>query len=65
MRNTKQEPIERVTIKLPRSIAAYFRSAFPHGKRSDFVVDSILRYKHEKEVAKMEETLRIVTQKRQ
>ncbi len=65
MPRAKKEPVERVTIKLPKSVAAYFRKAFPHGRRSDFVQDCILQYRHNQEVTEMEEALRTVTKKRQ
>jgi hypothetical protein len=65
MPKRKKEPVERVTIKLPRSMAQYFRKAFPHGKRSDFVQDCITEYRHSQEVKDMEEALRAVTKKRQ
>lgn len=65
MPKTKKEPVERVTIKLPRSVAQYFRKAFPHGKRSDFVQDCITSYRHNQEVKDMEDALRAVTKKRQ
>lgn len=65
MPRVKSEPIERVTLKLPRSLATYFRKAFPHGRRSNFVAKCILQYKHEQEVSAMEEELRKVNKKRQ
>lgn len=59
------ETIERVTLKLPKSVAMYFRKAFPHGRRSDFVAQCILKFKHDQEVRAMEEELRRVRKKRQ
>lgn len=59
------ESIERVTLKLPKNLAAFFRSAFPHGKRSDFVAECILRYKKEQEVRSIEHELREVGKNRQ
>lgn len=61
----KEEGVERVTLKLPKSVAVYFRKAFPHGKRSDFVARQILRYKHEREVGEIEEKLREASAGRQ
>lgn len=60
-----KETIERVTLKLPKSVALYFRKAFPHGKRSDFVGKCILDYKHKQEVEIIEDQLRKVGRKRQ
>lgn len=65
MPKVKSEPIERVTLKLPKSVATYFRKAFPHGRRSDFVAKCILHHKHEQEVMEMEKELRKVSKKRQ
>ncbi len=61
----KNEHIERVTLKLPKKIAEYFRKAFPHGKRSDFVAGCILRYQKEQEVAAIEEELEGIGRERQ
>jgi hypothetical protein len=63
--NNKNEGIERVTLKLSKDVAAYFRKAFPHGKRSDFVADCILKFKHDQEIKAIEEELRVVGKKRQ
>lgn len=60
-----EEQIERVTLKLPKNVAAFFRSAFPHGKRSDFVAGCILRYQQEQEVKAVEEKLREAGKNRQ
>jgi hypothetical protein len=59
------ETIERVTLKLPKSLAEYFRSAFPHGQRSKFVAECILEHKHNAEVEQMDTELRKVGQVRQ
>ena len=61
----EKEKVERVTLKLPKSIADFFRAEFPHGKRSEFVAKSLLEYKHQKEINAMEERLRKVGKKRQ
>lgn len=62
----KQETaIERVVVKIPRAAAAYFRQTFPHGKRSDFVLQCILDYKQKREIEEMEEQLRQAGKKRQ
>lgn len=63
--NKKTEGIERVTLKLSKDVAQFFRSAFPHGKRSDFVAECILKYKHQQEIKKIEEELRTVGKNRQ
>ena len=65
MPKVKKEPVDRVTIKLPKSVAAYFRKAFPHGRRSDFVTQCILQHQHDQEVSLMEDELRKVTKHRQ
>jgi len=61
---SSKEPVERVILKLPKSVASYFRKQFPHGKRSQFVVDCLLSHQHEEEVLRVEEELRKVTKKR-
>lgn len=61
----ENEGVERVTLKLPKSIAQYFRITFPHGQRSDFVARQILRYQHEQEVKEIEERLRQAGNSRQ
>jgi len=65
MPKTKEEKIERLTLKLPKSIAEYFRETFPHGKRSDFVATCILRHKQDQEVKAVENELRKVSKNRQ
>lgn len=65
MPKTKEEKIERLTLKLPKSLAEYFRQTFPHGKRSDFVAHCILRHKQDQEVKAMEDELRKVSKHRQ
>lgn len=64
-KTAKNEQIERVTLKLPKKVAEYFRKTFPHGKRSGFVADCILRYKKEQEVTALEEELRDIGHERQ
>ena len=59
-----KEKIERVVLKLPQSVADYFRKTFPHGKRSDFLANCILDYKHTSEVKKIEEELREIDKHR-
>lgn len=59
------EPIERLIIKISKSLATYFRKTFPHGRRSDFVAQCILDYKKKQEIAEMENKLRIVGKGRQ
>lgn len=65
IKKAEKEKIERVTLKLPKSIADFFRKEFPHGKRSEFVAKSLLEYKHQKEIDSMEEKLKKVGKKRQ
>jgi hypothetical protein len=62
MKSTKQvvENRERVVVKLPKEVAAYFRKEFNRGKRSEFVTSCILRHRQEKEVALIEEDLQSV-----
>lgn len=55
--------IERVTLKLPKAIAAYFRKAFPHGKRSDFVAQCLREHRKAHEIKVMEEELRGIKDK--
>ena len=64
MRQKASEPIERITLKLPKSLALYFRKAFPHGQRSKFVADCILDYRHSREIESMEDELRQVGKSR-
>ncbi len=59
-----KEGIERVTLKLPKRVAEYFRKAFPHGKRSDFVATCILHFKKEQEIAALEDELRDIGKER-
>jgi hypothetical protein len=59
-----QESIERVIIKLPKSVAMYLRKEFPHGKRSQFIADCIVAHEKANEIAKTEEALRKVIRKR-
>ena len=58
------EKIERVVLKLPASVAGYFRSAFPHGKRSDFLADCILKHKRDSEVKGIEDEFREISKHR-
>lgn len=58
------ESIERVTLKLPKKVAEYFRKAFPHGQRSDFVAKCILEHKREQEVKTIENELRDIGNER-
>ncbi len=60
-----EEQIERLIIKIPKSLATYFRKTFPHGKRSDFVAQCILDYQKKQEIAEMEDKLRSVGKIRQ
>ncbi len=53
----EKEKIERVVIKLPKSVADYFRREFPHGKRSNFVAGRIMEYKRQDETKKIENEL--------
>lgn len=52
------EEVERVTLKLPKNIAAYFRKTFPHGKRSEFVAECIKQFKKDQEVKLIEDELK-------
>ncbi len=60
-----KETIERLIVKLPKSLAEYFRSTFPHGKRSDFFAECIKDYRLKREIEEMENKLRAVNKKRQ
>lgn len=64
---TKQpkESIERLIVKIPKSLAEYFRANFPHGKRSEFFAECIKEYQLKKEIEEMEKKLRVVNKKRQ
>lgn len=59
-----KEAIERVTLKLPKRVAEYFRKTFPHGKRSDFVAACIMQFKKEQEIVALEEELRDIGNER-
>jgi len=59
----KNDKIERVTIKIPKSLADYFRKAFPHGKRSEFVAGCIRRYEKEQAVKNIEDEFRDIGKK--
>ncbi|NQU83532.1 MAG: hypothetical protein HQ536_02365 [Parcubacteria group bacterium] len=61
----KKEKIERVVLKMPASVVDYFRQAFAHGKRSEFVAQCIMDYKHNQEIEKMEKQLRRAGKNRQ
>lgn len=63
--NKKKETIERIIIKVPKSVADYFRAEFPHGRRSEFVVKCIMDYKKQKEIKNIEDELREVGKNRQ
>lgn len=60
-----KESIERMVIKIPQSVADYFRKAFPHGSRSEFISECILDYKKKKEIENVEEQLKVARKKRQ
>jgi len=60
-----KQKIERVVIKIPKEVADYFRKAFPHGQRSEFVARCILAHKHKKEITEMEDILFAGAKKRQ
>lgn len=57
-------PIDRVVIKLPRELAAFFRKNFKHGQRSLFVANCIREFQRDQEINEMEENLRSVHQPR-
>ena len=65
MPKTKKEQIERLVIKIPASLAEYFRQTFPHGKRSEFVAQCIKDYRKKKEIEEIENKLRVAGKKRQ
>lgn len=54
------EPIDRIVIKLPKSLATFLRKAFRHGQRSEFLANCIRRYQREQEINTMEDELREV-----
>jgi hypothetical protein len=60
-----KEPIERVVLKLPKSLADYFRATFQHGKRSNFVAKCLKAHMHGQEIKDMEDQLRKATHNRQ
>lgn len=62
---SEKESIERMVIKIPQSVADYFRKAFPHGSRSEFISECILDYKKKKEIESVEEQLKVARKKRQ
>lgn len=64
-KNEENDSVERIIIKLPKSLATYFRNAFAHGKRSEFIAKCILDYKHQLEIKDIEEKLRAAIKKRQ
>ena len=64
-KKSSEEQIERLIIKIPKSLATYFRKTFPHGKRSDFVAQCILDYQKKQEIAEIEDKLRTVGKIRQ
>jgi len=65
MPKINKNPVERVVINLPKEVAEYFRKTFAHGKRSEFVAQCILDYKHKREIETIEQQLRLVGKKRQ
>ena len=65
MPKKSKDPIERIVIKIPKSVADYFRETFPHGKRSEFVAQCILKYKNDQEVKALESQLKKVGSRRQ
>ena len=60
-----KESIERLIVKIPKSLAEYFRNTFPHGKRSEFFAECIRDYRLKREIEEMESKLRMVNKKRQ
>jgi len=65
MPKKNKETIERMVIKIPKSVADYFRTTFPRGKRSEFVVQCVMDYKHKSEIEEIESKLRKAGKKRQ
>ena len=51
------EPVDRVVIKLPRPLAAFFRKNFKHGQRSTFVASCIEEFQQKHELKTMETEL--------
>lgn len=62
-KTNKSEAVERVTIKIPKSLADYFRKTFPHGKRSDFVADCIMKYRRDQATSEIENEFRDISKK--
>jgi hypothetical protein len=60
-----KETIERLIVKIPQSLAEYFRNTFPHGKRSKFFAECIEDYRLKREIEEMENKLRAVNKNRQ
>ena len=60
-----KEKIERVVLKIPKSLADYFRKVFPHGKRSAFLAGCILDHKRQEEVKKIEDEFKEINKHRQ
>jgi hypothetical protein len=52
------EPMERLILKVPRSVAVYFRTAFRHGERSVFFERCILEHQRASKVRDLEDILR-------
>jgi len=59
-----KEKIARVVLKLPVSVAEYFRKTFPHGRRSDFLTECILQHKRDTEVKDIEDEFREISKHR-
>lgn len=51
------EPVDRVVIKLPKTLALFFRKNFKHGQRSLFVANAIRHFQREQELKTMEDDL--------
>jgi hypothetical protein len=64
-KKVNSDPIERLVLKLPKSLATYFRNTFAHGKRSEFIAKCILDYKHQIEIKEIENKLKAAIKKRQ
>lgn len=52
------EPVERLVIKLPKTLALFFRKNFKHGQRSLFVANCIREFERNHEIKQMEDDLR-------
>ena len=63
--NKPTEKIERVVLKIPKLVADYFRTEFPHGQRTKFFIKCVLDYKKEQEIKQLEDKLRLAGKKRQ